>query len=431
VGTPSAGAVAIVGMGYVGLSLAKVFADSNFEVFGIDNSGAKIEKLKSGSSPITDLSDGDVAEMIRNGFKPSMDFGLIRESSAVILALPTPLGADSQPDLAPLLTAVDHASPHFQEGQLWVVESTVLPGVTEGPVLERIRAGSHQNLEAILLAYSPERIDPGSSNRRLTSIPKIVAGTSESSLSSAASLYQSIGFTVVEAKSIRAAETAKLLENTYRAVNLALVNELVQLVGRAGIDFHEVVRLAETKPFGFQAFWPGPGVGGHCIPIDPWYLQSFLAEKGGPSRLTELALTINSDMPTRTAQRILDVGNHMGLFGELPPQVNLLGMSYKSDVNDFRDSPGPEVARELSRRGVSVSYHDPFLGDELPEGHGRWLAHDRELTGLSGMTVLLQNHAEYRKLFRAPQGSTTLFSASSGQDQIAPSIWSPDFFYVD
>jgi len=423
-------AIAIVGMGYVGLSLAKVFTDSNLEVFGIDNSPTKIEMLASGSSPISDLSDDDVIQMIRKGFKPSLDFGLIRKSSAVILALPTPLGPAGQPDLSPLLTAVDSASPYFQVGQLWVVESTVLPGVTAGPVMERIVAGSNHDSTGIHLAYSPERIDPGSTNRRLTSIPKIVAGISENALSSAASLYRQVGFTVVEAESIAAAEAAKLLENTYRAVNLALVNELVQLVGRAGIDFHEVIRLAKTKPFGFQEFWPGAGVGGHCIPIDPWYLQSFLADNGGASHLTKMALLINSEMPKRTAERILDVGHRLQLFGAASPKINLLGMSYKPDVNDFRDSPGPQVVRELSLLGAAVRYHDPFLIEELPDGYGQWLASEGELEDASGMTVVLQNHSEYEKILRTPNGAKVLFSASSGEHQIVDSIWSPNYFSV-
>ena len=426
----SRSAIAIVGMGYVGLSLAKVFTDSNFEVFGIDNSPKKIEMLASGSSPISDLSDADVIQMVRNGFKPSLDFGLVRKSSAVILALPTPLGAEGQPDLGPLLTAVDSASPYLQVGQLWVVESTVLPGVTAGPVMDRIVAGSKHDSTGIHLAYSPERIDPGSTNRRLTSIPKIVAGISENALSSAASLYRQVGFTVVEADSIEAAEAAKLLENTYRAVNLALVNELVQLVGRAGIDFHEVIRLAKTKPFGFQEFWPGAGVGGHCIPIDPWYLQSFLADNGGASRVTEIALAINSEMPKRTAEQILVVGHRLRLFGAAAPRINLLGMSYKPDVNDFRDSPGPQVVRELSLLGARVSYHDPFLGEELPGGYGHWLASDGELVEASGMTVLLQSHSDYEKVLSAPKGAKVLFSASSGEDQIVDSIWNPKYFSI-
>jgi UDP-N-acetyl-D-glucosamine dehydrogenase len=333
------------------------------------------------------------------------------------------LGLDNQPDLGPLLAAAANAAPYAFDGQLWILESTVSPGVTEGELLEVLLKRSPSSVRDILLSFSPERVDPGSAELGLTSIPKIVAGRDEEALRAAAAFYREAGFVVVESTSIRAAETAKLLENTYRAVNLALINELVQLVSVAGIDFHEVVRLAETKPFGFQPFWPGPGVGGHCIPIDPWYLQSFLGLKGKPSAITNLALKINSEMPKKTARRIFQRGLEMGVLGKRGGDVTILGMAYKADVNDFRGAPGPEIVVELLDLGISVSYHDPFLQNPLAGVGGNWLTGDFSPQRIEVMTVVIQNHHVYRSSLSQLRGSQLLFSAAPGKDQIAKSIW--------
>lgn len=309
-----AGTVAILGLGYVGLSLARELSGAGLSVLGVDNSQAKVDTLAGGTSPLSDLTNVEVQTMLAQGFRPSTDFRLVAQAATVILALPTPLGLDNQPDPGPLLAAAADAAPYAFNGQLWILESTVSPGATEGELLDVIRKHAPSSGRGILLSFSRERVDPGSAGLGLASIPKIVAGHDEKAIRAASDFYQKAGFVVVESTSIRAAETAKLLENTYRAVNLALVNELVQLVSVAGIDFHEVVRLAETKPFGFQPFWPGPGVGGHCIPIDPWYLQSFLGTNSKPYSIADLALKINSDMPKKTALRIYQKGLEMGVW---------------------------------------------------------------------------------------------------------------------
>ena len=416
--------VAVVGLGYVGLSLARVFVRAGFLVAGIDVSHEKVQALRQGRSPITDVSDEDVVEMLNNGFEPTSAFDTVGRCSSVIFALPTPLGKNKKPDLEPLLTAVRSASAHFRAGQLWVVESTVFPGVTEGPVLDSFIASAPGDAGDIFLAYSPERIDPGNVSTDLTGIPKIVAGRNNDSLLAAVDLYRHAGFDVVQASSIRAAEAAKLLENTYRALNLALVNELVQLVSPANIDFREVVRLSETKPFGFAAFWPGPGVGGHCIPVDPWYLQSFLGDHGMISPLVDLALSINSQMPHRVAQRILDIGLSDGILSPQELKINLLGMTYKANVNDFRDSPGPEILEVLAKKGVEISYHDPFLETSLPGSSGHWIAGNIDIEKLRGMTIILQNHREYFDQLSADAQTSGLYSAAAGRAQIGKSIWS-------
>ena len=416
--------LAVVGLGYVGLSLARVFVRAGVPVAGIDISEEKVQALRQGRSPITDVSDEDVVEMLNNGFEPTSAFDTVGRCSSVIFALPTPLGKNKKPDLEPLLSAICSASEHFRAGQLWVVESTVFPGVTEGPVLDTFVASAPSDAGEILLAYSPERIDPGNVSTDLTGIPKIVAGLNNDSLAAVVNLYRRAGFDVVQASSIRAAEAAKLLENTYRAVNLALVNELVQLVSPANIDFREVVRLSETKPFGFAAFWPGPGVGGHCIPVDPWYLQSFLGDHGRVSPLVDLALSINNQMPHRVAQRILDIGFRDGVLGPQDLKINLLGMTYKANVNDFRDSPGPEILEVLANKGVQIAYHDPFLQTPLAGSSGNWIAGDIDIEKLQGMTVILQNHREYFDQLFADVQTSGIYSAAAGSAQIGKSIWS-------
>lgn len=419
------GTVAIVGLGYVGLSLARELAGAGLVVRGVDISQAKVDVLRAGASPLSDLTDSEVQTMLRQGFSPSTDFSVIAQSATVILALPTPLGLDNQPDLGPLLTAAADAAPFAFDGQLWILESTVSPGVTEGELLDVLLRRAPSSGRDILLSFSPERVDPGSAGSGLTSIPKIVAGRDQKALRAAAAFYRKAGFSVVESASIRAAEAAKLLENTYRAVNIALINELVQLVSVAGIDFHEVVRLAETKPFGFQAFWPGPGVGGHCIPIDPWYLQSFLGLSGEASSITNVALKINSEMPKMTARKIYQTGLETGILGKKSGNVTLLGMAYKADVDDFRGAPGPDVVEELVNLGISVSYHDPFLRSPLPGVGGDWVAGDFSPQKIEAMTVVIQNHDAYRSSLNRLRGSELLFSAASGRDQLATSIWEP------
>ena len=419
--------VTIIGMGYVGLSLARVLSGSGLRVRGIDADAAKVEAINQGRSPLVDLPAPVLQEMLGKGFLADTHFGAVVESRTVVLALPTPVGKNNLPDLGPLERALQSAGPFRRDGQLWILESTVLPGVTEHTVFSRLVSTASEATEPPLVAYSPERVDPGSGGGDLLSIPKIVAGRNSESLEKASAFYAQAGFKVVAAGSIKEAEAAKLLENTYRAVNMALVNELAQRFMYAGIDILEVVRLAETKPFGFQAFWPGPGVGGHCIPVDPWYLQSFLDQESEQSMMTATALEINQEMPRTTAARIKEI-----LSAEAPrplaegPSVIALGMSYKRDVNDFRESPGPAVVRALLALGLSVAYHDPYLKGPLPGLEGaRWVddlvAFEKSLDAV----VVLQEHSEYRAGNILEAGSAVWLSAAPGLPGVGQSIWMP------
>ena len=418
-------AVAIVGLGYVGLSLASIVLDAGYAVVGIDVSETKVSKLLAGSSPVSDLSDHQIGQMLKNGFSPTTEFADIAGCSTVVLALPTPVSVENEPDLGALESAISAGAPFAVAGQLWILESTVQPGATEGIVLSLISKFAPEGAVGIKLAYSPERVDPGSSHTHVFAAPKIVAGVDHGSLRSASAFYERLGFDVVAAKALREAEAAKLLENTYRAVNLALVNEMAHVFGQAGIDIVEVIRLAATKPFGFQAFWPGPGVGGHCIPVDPWYLVAFLGQTGLSSTLTNLALEINSRVPRRTAARILELAGTAGDMAGGRPEVKLLGMTYKADVNDFRGSPGIEIARELSSLGAVVRYHDPFLMTEIPELAASWLSDEEAFSHFGGTTVVLQNHSVYRTAITASAGIGTLYSAAPGGSHLGTPIWIP------
>ena len=415
--------IAIVGLGYVGLSLARIVIDAGYEVVGIDVSANKVSDLLGGISPVSDLTDPQIGKMLKHGFYPTTEFAGISTCSTVVLALPTPVDDENEPDLSALESAISAAAPFAVAGQLWILESTVQPGVTEGVVFSMLSELAPKKAEGIKLAYSPERVDPGSTARNAFAAPKIVAGADFESLRSASAFYQRLGFEVAEAKALREAEAAKLLENTYRAVNLALVNELAFVLGKADIDIVEVVRLAATKPFGFQAFWPGPGVGGHCIPVDPWYLVAFLGQNGLSSSLTDLALNINSRVPRRTAERILELAGEIGHLSGRRPEVRLLGMTYKANVNDFRGSPGIAVARELLDLGAVVRYHDPFLRSEIQGLAASWLSDEEAFSNFTGMTIVLQNHSAYWTAVGESSQTGPLFSAAPGGSHIGTPIW--------
>lgn len=419
--------VAIIGMGYVGLSLAKVVSVAGLRVKGIDSNSEKVRAINRASSPLVDVSSVEIENMLERGFVASDDFHELRDADVIVMALPTPVGQDDQPDLGALRSAVRSAAPFRRDGQLWILESTVLPGVTEGVVLSELLSTSSNAEKNPLVAYSSERVNPGSSTQELTMIPKVVAGIDAESLAAAVTFYSRVGFEVVPSASIREAEAAKLLENTYRAVNMALVNDLAQQFSEAGIDFLEVVRLAATKPFGFEAFWPGPGVGGHCIPVDPWYLQSFLGLHAKESAVTAVALEVNRTMPSKTAQRLAKIVFSEGVAGnEARLSMTVLGMSYKKDVNDFRESPGPMVVRALLDLGLSVSYHDPFLESALPGLEGAlWIDNNSLADQLADNVVVLQEHHGYLELADSLLGKPLLLSAAPGVPRLGKSIWAP------
>ncbi len=358
--------VGIVGLGYVGLPLSLAFGRSGFPVIGFDVDPGKVQKLALGQSYIRHIDSAAVREAVSRGrFEPTTDFSRAREADCLIICVPTPLTLAREPDLSYITGTGESLWPHLRAGQLVVLESTTYPGTTEEclrPILEKsgLRAGTDFHL-----AFSPEREDPGNPSFHTAKIPKVVGGMTPDCLAAATALYGAAIERVVPVSSTRAAELTKLLENIYRSVNIALVNELKMLCHRMGIDVFEVIDAAATKPFGFQPFYPGPGLGGHCIPIDPFYLTWKAREFEFSTRFIELAGEINSGMPLYVVQRTMEALNEAGrpLKGS---RVLVLGIAYKRDVDDMRESPAIRVIELLRERGAEVAYHDPYIPSVPP-----------------------------------------------------------------
>ena len=352
--------VGIIGLGYVGLPLARAFADAGFAVLGFDTDPAKVESLALGRSYIGHIPDGSIALMKANGFEATGRFERLDEPDAVIICVPTPLTEARDPDLGYVVASSRAIADRLRPGQLVVLESTTYPGTTRDVVLPILRAGGLEAGTDFFLAFSPEREDPGNPDHSAPSIPKVVGGLDPSSLEVAQALYGLVVVRVVPVSGLEVAEACKILENTYRAVNIALINELKLLFDRMGIDVWEVIEAARTKPFGFQAFYPGPGLGGHCIPIDPFYLAWVAREHGFTTRLIELAGEINTSMPAHVVRKVADALNDRGkaMAGS---KVLLLGMAYKKDVDDPRESPGFELMDLLQGEGAEVEYNDPHI----------------------------------------------------------------------
>lgn len=350
----------VVGLGYVGLPLVMEAVRSGLIVVGLDKDPQRVLNLNAGRSHVDELSDQDVAAAVRAGFSATTDPEAIADTGVVVLCVPTPLDADRTPDLSAVRAAVVSAARWLRPGILVVLESTTYPGTTEEVVRPLLEKGS--GLVAgrdFHLAYSPERIDPGNRRFTLRTIPKIVAGLTPACADAAVSFYSKVCDHVVRAKAIREAEMAKLLENTYRHVNIALVNEMAVFCDELGIDLWNVIEIAATKPFGFQAFYPGPGVGGHCIPIDSNYLSYKVRALGYPFRFVELAQEVNSRMPAYVAARIQRQLNHhrKPVNGS---SILMLGVTYKPDISDQRESPAIPLAKRLLELGAQLSYHDPY-----------------------------------------------------------------------
>jgi UDP-N-acetyl-D-glucosamine dehydrogenase len=353
--------VGVVGLGYVGLPLSLAFARSGFEVLGFDIDPAKIQKIAAGESYIRHIDASAIREATSRGrFAATTDFSRARGEDCLIICVPTPLTAAREPDLSFITGTGESLAPHLRAGQLVVLESTTYPGTTEEclkPILEKsgLRAGSDFHL-----AFSPEREDPGNAKFHTAQIPKVVGGMTPACLEAAMALYGAAIDRIVPVSSTRAAEMTKLLENIYRSVNIAMVNELKMLCHRMGIDVFEVIDAAATKPFGFQAFYPGPGLGGHCIPIDPFYLTWKAREYEFSTRFIELAGEINIGMPLYVVQRTMEALNERGkaLKGS---RVLVMGIAYKRDVDDMRESPAIRVIELLQERGAEVAYHDPYV----------------------------------------------------------------------
>ena len=353
--------VCIVGLGYVGLPLAETFAWGGYPVLGFDIDGEKVKKLKTGQSYIGHISSQRVAELVSTGrFEATSDAARFAVADAIIICVPTPLTEAREPDLSCIINTGEAICKHLRRGQLVVLESTTYPGTTNDllrPILEKSGLKVSRDF---FLAFSPEREDPGNAHFSTRTIPKVVGGVDPVSGKLAASLYEPIVAEVIPVSSTQVAEACKILENTYRAVNIALVNELKVVFDRMGIDVWEVIAAARTKPFGFQAFYPGPGLGGHCIPIDPFYLTWVARKFGVHTRFIELAGEINTSMPEYVVNRVAEALNETSkpVKGS---RVCILGVAYKKNVDDPRESPAFEIMELLQRRGAFISYSDPHV----------------------------------------------------------------------
>jgi UDP-N-acetyl-D-glucosamine dehydrogenase len=363
-----AATVGIIGLGYVGLPLARAFAGAGVKVLGFDVDGTKIARLNSGKSYIRQIPDGAIAQMLDQRFEATDRFERLSEPDAILICVPTPLTEAREPDLTYVVKSVEAIAARLRPGQLVVLESTTYPSTTRQvalPILERTGLAAGKDFH---LAFSPEREDPGNQTHSLGSIPKVVGGLDPASADLACALYGTIVPKVVRVSSPEVAEACKILENTYRAINIALVNELKVLYDRMGIDVWEVIEAAKTKPFGFQAFYPGPGLGGHCIPIDPFYLTWVARQYGFTTRFIELAGEVNTSMPAYVVSRLADALNERGkpVKGS---KVAILGMAYKKDVDDPRESPGFELMDLLLKKGALVTYNDPHIPSLPPMRH--------------------------------------------------------------
>ncbi|HKV45495.1 MAG TPA: nucleotide sugar dehydrogenase [bacterium] len=353
--------IAVVGLGYVGLPLARIFASAGYRVFGVEIDRERVDAINGGKSYVDDISDDEIAALVARGLlSATSDVSVQRDADAILICVPTPLTRGKQPDLSYVTAAVTQIVPHLRPGQLIVLESTTFPGTTREvvkPILERSGLVAGQDF---WLAFSPERLDPGNKSRAINTVPKIVGGLTPWCTELASLMYRQITATVVPVSSSTVAEMVKVYENVFRNVNIALVNELTLLCDRMGLDVWEIIDAAATKPYGFMPFYPGPGVGGHCIPVDPYYLSAKAREYDFHARFIELAATVNDSMPyyalSRTTTALGAQGKVLG-----GTKVLVLGVAYKKDISDVRESPSLKIIELLEKRGANVAYHDPYI----------------------------------------------------------------------
>ena len=407
--------IGIVGMGYVGLPLALLFSGERFRVTGFDIAEDKVTRLNSGRSYIVRILPESIQEAQKNGFSATSDFAEIADMDAVIICVPTPLNEHHEPDLSYVTGTVASIAPHIHDGQLIVLESTTYPGTTEEIVVPMLEAGNPHGLKAartidepgVHVVFSPEREDPGNDSVARQDIPKVVGGCGPAASELASTLYGTIFRRVVQVGSPSVAEMTKLLENIYRCVNIALVNELKQLCMRMKIDIHEVIDAAKTKPFGFQAFYPGPGLGGHCIPIDPFYLSWKARQFDFRTRFIELAGSINTDMPYFVIDQLASALNDRtkSVKGS---RILVLGLAYKRDIDDLRESPSLTIIELLRQKGAIVYYNDPYFPTV---GHGRH--YDLNMT-----STPLDNLGQYDAVLIVTDHSSYDFRAIAEQSQL-------------
>ena len=391
--------VGIVGLGYVGLPLAREFCEGGAKVLGFDINPRTVKLINRGKSPIKHIMNATMAEMIRSGrFRATEDMSRLSEPDALLICVPTPLTKNREPDLQYVESTCETIARYLRKGQLVVLESTTYPGTTREVMLPMLETSGLKVEKDFFLAYSPEREDPGNKSFDTGTIPKVVGGHGKESLRRAMEVYKYAIKTLVPVDSCEVAEAAKILENTYRCINIALVNELKMLFDRMGIDVWEVIRAASTKPFGFSAFYPGPGLGGHCIPIDPFYLTWKARQYAMPTRFIELAGEINTSMPEYVIQRTADALNERrkSVKGS---KILILGLAYKPDIDDVRESPSLELIELLKAKGARVDYNDPYFPQTHKQREYDLQMKSKKLTarmvGSYDAVLIATNHSDY------------------------------------
>lgn len=387
--------VVVIGLGYVGLPLAQRAASQGLKVAGLDKSSKTVALLNSGKSHVDDISDAAVQRMVAQGFVATSDDRILSSAKNVIICVPTPLSEDGSPDLSAVKSASVSVASNVQPGTLVSLESTTSPGTTEEILLPLLEEQGLVVGESVFLVFSPERIDPGNTKYTLQNTPKVVGGMTSNCRDRGVALYESLVDVVVPVSGLKEAELSKLLENTYRQLNIALVNELARYCHELGIDIWEVIRGAATKPFGFQPFYPGPGIGGHCIPIDPSYLSYTVnAKLGYPFRLVELAQEVNNSMPQYVVSRAQEKLNEK-MLSVNGSSIVLVGITYKANISDKRESPALEIAKRLSSLGAQVSFNDPYYDNWDPLSEGAtlpFMAVDKMAKETADLVILLQHH---------------------------------------
>jgi UDP-N-acetyl-D-glucosamine dehydrogenase len=362
--------IGVVGLGYVGLPLAVVLAEAGYSVIGIDHDRDKLEAIRSGRSYIEDVPPKQISDLIDEGrLSVSDHYDVLRDVGGVSICVPTPLRKTGDPDLSFIVSSVQSIIPALHKEMVVILESTTYPGTTREMLMPEFEGAGYTIGEDIFLAFSPERVDPGRKDWTTANTPKVIGGITRACTEVAASMYEQAIQTVVRVASSEVAEMTKLLENTFRAVNIAMVNEMALMCNRLGIDVWEVIEAAATKPFGFMKFTPGPGLGGHCIPIDPLYLSWKLKSVKYNARIIDLASEINTNMPRYVVQRVQDALNHhtKAIKGS---QLLILGIAYKPDISDTRESPALDIIGLLKEKGAEVKYYDPYVPSIRHEGWG-------------------------------------------------------------
>ena len=414
----------VVGLGYVGLPLAVELAKAGFHATGIDLDARKVEAINDGRSYIPDVKTSDVQDLHRAGkLDATTDFAIVGELDTINICVPTPLRKTKDPDMSYIVSAVEGIAKYLHPGMLIVLESTTYPGTTDEVVQPMLEATGLKAGTDFFLAFSPERVDPGNPTVQTHNVPKVVGGFTPTCSDLAKELYGSAIQTIVPVSSTRVAEMVKLLENTFRAVNIGMVNELALMCHKMDIDVWEVIEAAKTKPFGFMPFYPGPGLGGHCIPIDPHYLSWKARQHGFECRFIELAGHVNSSMPDYVVERVAEALNttKKPINGS---RVHILGVAYKRDVNDMRESPALDIIELLGKRGAEISYSDPWVPELRTDGHSlKAVDFGNAVTGCPDCVVICTDHSVFTYDELVKSGVVSVDTRNALKDRLAPTIF--------